>query len=1114
MIQFDLVLFSPSDGKNNFLQYDSSAISREYGLSIARTLEGIQRAIASNMELHISELNLVSEQDKARINLWNPKASYARMTCLHYLVEATARIMPHSKAVCSWDGNLTFAQLEATSSLVSQRLIAAGVNTGAYVPFAYEKSLWVVVITLAILKAGGALLPLDPAHPRARNQDIMKSAKAVVVITSDGFAANFEGLPARVMVISGRNISVCSHTPINEMDSPRVTPSDPVFVLFTSGSTGKPKGIVLEHGAICTHALCHGETMGYRGARVLQFAAHTFDVAIMDIFTTLLFGGCICIPSEDDRRSDIVSVINRMGVDYAILTPLFAGLIDPLRVQSLKTLAVGGEALRKDRLDRWANKVNLIQIYGPAEVGICLARSMEAQTPPENVGYPLPNSLCRLVSPENPKQLVPVGAVGELLVAGPSLARGYLNDDEKTGESFIDRPLTEQHSSVGSDRFFKTGDLLRYNSDFLDGSFDFVGRKDGQVKLRGQRLEPTEVEHVLAEIPGVDVAMVVQPGQGCFAGKLVAIVQSSNPLNSITLQRYESVLEVVQNTLSRTTMESRLCKNLPAFMIPAECLTVRRMPLTPSLKIDRKSVTCWLEGLGTRPSQVMTAMEEDLSAEPLGVGEHLAIEVSLIVADVIARDDHSKRRVLERQDYRLHKAGIDSLQLISLSLHLQGKYHAAVDANCLWDSKITIRDLAVMIDPSQSPPVQSSERIGQAVDISQLVATLTQRLLGDLDFDRPNEGCHKRPPVCNVFVTGSTGNLGSAILQDLLARPTIHVFALVKCSSESAGLSRLVNSAVQNGWWRAEFESRVHVWRGDLTRSNFDLDDHQLELLSGGAGAPNDCIHAVVHSGARIHYGADCETLWPVNVHPTVVLLRIAAQSAKLSRFVFVTGGARPMLGSEGSDVAARQGNGYAQTKFISEELVRSCAACEPFAESTELFIVKPGYIVGSVEAGLANNKDFIWRLVAGCVDIGAYNRDEAAHWLYLADIGRVAHSCVLGLFDDANARDSIVDNIEDGLFFSDLWRILREDFGFELEALRYDQWMVRLKAAIMEKREKHVLFPLLHVLEKDGNSIGGSEAPRNLGQARGSRALEAVRSNVKYLIETTFLPDTGRSER
>ncbi|KAL9132491.1 MAG: hypothetical protein Q9175_006330, partial [Cornicularia normoerica] len=557
------------------------------------------KAILSDDELRIGKLDLVREEDKQKMISWNPEDPFAQAekTCMHHLVNAKAREIPAYEAICAWDGSLAYAQLEKLATVVAHRLIGLGVGPGIYVPFAYEKSLWTVVATLGILKAGGAFVPLNPQDPKARLGEILMNINADIVVTVDSLVPKFEDLVKYVVVVSAKTVfdDEPEHNVINISDAVAVGPTDPIFVLFTSGSTGQPKGMIHEHGAICTHAVAHGEAMHYHGARVLQFAAHTFDVAIMDIFTTLIYGGTICIPSEEDRRNNIIGVINSMEANHAILTPSFAGLIEPSEVPSLKTLAIGGEALPQDRIQRWAEKVSLISIYGPAEAGICLITPLYARTRPETVGYPLRNSSCWLVDPDDVDCLVPIGAVGELVVAGPSLARGYLNNEAKTRTSFFESPAWAVGLGLGLKRFYRTGDLLRYNTDSFDGSYEFVGRKDSQIKLRGQRIEPGEVEHHIgARIPGVAVSMVTRPEEGCFSGELVAVVQMRGTSTKSSGVRHEAIRLVTDQPLSIETFRGHLSKTLSNYMIPTVCLVINFMPLVPSLKIDRRAVNAWL----------------------------------------------------------------------------------------------------------------------------------------------------------------------------------------------------------------------------------------------------------------------------------------------------------------------------------------------------------------------------------------------------------------------------------------------------------------------------------------------------------------------------------------
>ena len=1097
---------------NISISYRCPTISKKFAHAVANTFRKIIKNVVWDSECEIGRLDFVTEEDRQKMMAWNPKNPYGQMNCMHYLVEAVARAMPASEAVCAWDGSLTYTQLDALSSLAAQQLVEAGVGRGVYVPFAYEKSLWTVVATFAILKAGGAFVPLDPTHPTARLKEILNSIDASVVVTSDSLASAFEGLVKHVVVVSARTVSLQRRTEADDFYPATVGPQDPIFVLFTSGSTGQPKGMIHEHGAICTHAITHGEAMGYHGARVLQFAAHTFDVAIIDIFTTLLFGGCICIPSEEDRRSNIVGVINSMKADYAILTPSFAGLIEPTEVPTLKTLAIGGEALPQDRIQQWAEKVSLLQIYGPAEVGICMIMHMHPRnTRPETVGYPLRNSSCWLVDPGDPNCLVPIGAVGELVVAGPSLARGYLKNEAKTRSSFLDNLAWADCMKLKAGRFYKTGDLLRYNTDSFDGSYDFVGRKDAQIKLRGQRMEPGEVEHHIASIQGVAISMVVRPEQGCFAGELVAVVQMRSTESSRV--RNEPINLALHQSLSIDTIKRHLLRALPGYMIPTACLVVTSMPLVPSLKIDRRRVNTWLVGMESRPLEVAVATLVDLKASYLDPAEETANMLSIKVAELVACKDKVKRLMLEKHDFSLQAAGIDSIQIISLSMFLQRNYAIKVPMERLLSSKVTIRDLAYLIDHHDQLSVASE--VFAPVDVVKESKLLSESLLQDIEAQYSNNNPKQHVSIRNVFLTGASGYLGSAILQHLMAISNIQVFALVRCPTESAGLQRIIDAAIKTRWWQECYASRIHIWQGDLTEANLGLNDQQLQCLGGRTSQEVLCIHAIIHNGARVHYSSDYETLKGPNIHPTIELLKIIACTSNLSALVFVSGGQKPSIDNQEdpstTTTQLSQSNGYAQTKYVSEQLIRNCVDHTAF-QTKRLYTIKPGYIIGSLHAGIANQSDFIWRLIAGCVEIGAYNRDEATNWLFIADVERVARGVVSGVFDTSH-DSGYVEKVLDGLRFGELWEVLGE-LGYQFQGRGFEEWMGRLRGMVLERGEKHLLFPLLHILEREGDCVGEEVAPHRgkngvvmFPTAASTRMKEVVKRNVKYLIDVGFLP-------
>lgn len=1080
----------------------------------------------NNGERRVGQLDFVSETDKQLMRAWNPTNPFTKekRKCMHELVEAKAQDTPNAEAICAWDGTLTYVELNVLSDVAAQRLNHMGVRPGMYVPFAYEKSMWTVVATLAILKAGGAFVPLNPRDPSERLAEILRTVNASVVATNSAFVSMFEGLVENVAVISAETIRLeacngwcpdgLSTNMVNATTQRLVTPEDPIFVLFTSGSTGKPKGMIHTHASICTHALAHGEAMAYHSARVLQFAAHTFDVAIMDIFTTLLFGGCICIPSEEDRRTNITDFMNEMRVNHAILTPSFAGLIEPSEVLTLKTLAIGGEALPQDRIERWADKVRFIQIYGPAEVGICLTKDMDAFTQPENVGFPLCNSSCWLVDPENSDQLVPIGAVGEMIVTGPSVGRGYVNDEAKTRLSFIDAPSWARSLGLPYQRFYKTGDLLKYDVSAFDGTYVFVGRKDAQIKLRGQRIEPGEVEYHLGRLPGVSVSMVTHPTEGHLAGKLVAVVQMQHVKGERVRVKHKPIRLARLQALSIEAVREELAKVLPGYMIPTTCLVVENMPFVPSLKIDRRQINTWLadiqpEFLGAGLSILEELDEQEVTANAL----------SLKIAKILGRDYNNKYAMLVNHDFLLQETGIDSVQVIALSMEIQRCYEIKVPLSVLLSSSTTIRHVARLLDGRAASNGNASLMADSpSLDFLQEARSLSSALLTTIPPPEPTTLCpDSRLPIRNVLLTGSTGYLGIAILERLLATPSINIYALIRCSSPTGGLTKIITAARPHGWWREEYAARLHIWPGDLTLTRLGLRADELRILRGKGCGLDEGVHAIIHNGAKVHYSSDYTSLKAVNVLSTIELIKIAAEAPHISQFMFVSGGEKPSIDTSCSDRSRTylerlsQADGYMQSKFVCEQVIRDCAAHSAF-ETKKLWVVKPGYIIGSRSNGIANPKDFIWRLVAGCLEIGAYNGDEAGHWLYIASVDCVTSHVLGALFtrdDEALPVSGHMERVLSGLRFSDLWKVTEEMYMCHLEALPETEWLRRLRLRVMDVGESHLLFPLLDVLEREGGNIGEVKATLEASSDEETHddTTAVIKRNLQYLIDDGFLP-------
>ncbi|KAL9016753.1 MAG: hypothetical protein Q9185_005927 [Variospora sp. 1 TL-2023] len=1103
----DVVLYvSSCDWPNKMsLQYRSTRIIESYAQSIARTFQTILIEMALHDRDQVGGVDSISKKDREQIRSWNTRELYNNKNPLHCLIEAAALLKPDAEAICAWDGTMTYSELDIVASIVACQLMRAGARVGDLIPFAFEKSRWTVVAILAILKAGCAFVPLLPTHPKSRLEDIVTSVGAKMVVTSERYKDLIAELGPRVFEVSARTAHAQPADGTDDVRFPAVGPEDTVFVLFTSGSTGKPKGVVHAHGPISSHAMSHGEAMGYHNARVIQFAAHVFDLSILDMTTTLIFGGCVCIPSEEDRVNNISEVMNRMKVDLAMLTPSFANLLRPDDLTTLKTLICCGECYKEEIVHRWRGKIRLLNSYGPAETQFTHLRDVDRDgsttRPSLTVGPLLPTAICVLVDPDNHDRLVPIGAVGELLVAGTSLARGYLNDEAKTRAAFISNPAWSAELGFQGMVFYKTGDLLRYNVGSFDGQYDWVGRKDTQIKVRGQRIEAGEIEHHLARIPGLAASLVALPSQGCFSGQLVAVVQMETP--NAPQVNSESVSISLDQTMSMDTVRAHLSKALPDYAIPSECLTIEKMPLTSSCKVDRKTVESWLGSFVSRPLK-KGDMEARCHLSPLYEHEVTARAISAAVAELVASRDPEQGLQLQGHDFVLQSSGVDSIQVVSLSMFVRKTYGVKLAMEHFHSSESTVRHLAYLIDGEE----ELGNNYVDGLNLSEEIEINTAELLESI---RPKS---TEPEARHVFLTGASGYLGSGILRKLLSRSAVDVYALMRCSTAADGLEIISRKAAEHGWWQPSYASRVHIWPGDLTKPKLGLNDEHLQYFHTGSEQPT-CIDAIIHNGARVHYNTDYHGLKAINLHPTMELLALLSASSNLTTFVYVSGGRRLTFTEDEEEhtVGANQTNGYGQSKFVSESIVRNCMNHAAFANK-QLHIIQPGYIIGSLNNGIANQTDFIWRLVAGCLDTGVYNADESNHWLFIADVDRVAEAITHPLFGARSIRlasGSSIDRIRDGIPFSALWHILEHDFGYILHPEPQQEWLTCLETSVLAAGSTHMLFPLLATLEKSAGHVGASQEvpPEYLGTT--ARVLDAVRANAQYLIDVGFFPPPGQ---
>lgn len=489
--------------------YDEAVLNEAQLTAMAHHMEHVvHQLLCADQQASLASISLVGPWDLQQAVQQNVVPA-AVQSCTHWLFQTQVKSRPEAPAIHAWDADLTYTELEALASRLASKLRQLGVGPEAVVPLCFAKSAWAVVSLVAVQLAGAAFVLLDPAAPSARIKTILDDVHATVALTAPEFEPIMRSLGVHHAVVV--DPSALESLPAQALSDPAsgqpaassVQPTNASFVIFTSGSTGKPKGIVLDHRAACTAMEAYGSAVGIGpGTRVFQFSSFVFDMGVYDMLVTLTRGGCVCMPSEHDRVNNLAHAMDAMEANFVFLTPTVADLVAPAAVPRVRTLVLGGEAIAEKTIDRWARQSSVYGLYGPAETSMsALNLRLGRAGRPNNLGRPL-SSAYWVVEPDDPRCLVPIGCVGELIVQGPMLARGHYVGVPSDGHSkasaasgWIDHAgwLPGGH---GGGRAYRTGDLVRRNE---DGTFDYIGRKDTQVKINGQRVELGEVEARMLE---------------------------------------------------------------------------------------------------------------------------------------------------------------------------------------------------------------------------------------------------------------------------------------------------------------------------------------------------------------------------------------------------------------------------------------------------------------------------------------------------------------------------------------------------------------------------------------------------------------------------------------
>ncbi|KAL3477784.1 hypothetical protein BJX99DRAFT_257156 [Aspergillus californicus] len=574
--------------------FDSVVVSAARVDRLMDHMEAVLGQLVENPDQNLSEIMRIGSSDMQKMMEWNAAVPEKPGVTVHRVIQDRMLEAPHDMAVYASDGQLTYEELYQRSGHLAAELIAQGARPGMMIPIYIEKSYLAIIAMLAVMRAGASIVLLDPSYPLERVRAIVSQTTSPVMICSKKYAETKIYGMIKTLVIHP------DPYPWNNAFDTNVLPIVPaesiLYLIFTSGSTGEPKGLVVDHGSFIASAQDYTPVAEIsKQSRVLQFSSFAFDACFIEIFALLMAGGCVCIPSDEQRLDDIPSAIQEMQVTHAVIAPSYARVLQAHELPSLKVVWLVGEAPLESDVAQWIQRVRLLNGYGPAECAVVTtvqhySPQQQSIIHPQDIGHPC-GCVLWVCDPRDYENLTPVGAMGELYIEGPNIGGGYLNDPVKTAAAFREAPRWLQALRKGEcPRVYKTGDLVRFTE---DGRLRYLGRIGDQFKLRGQRVDPPSVEHRLLQAfsGAVEVAAAIAAPKGSEGRPmLVGFVHDWGHTADAPTAAATSVLgPPTQEFRQRSGVaRAKLEETLPSFMVPSLMIPVYSMPHNASGKLDRK----------------------------------------------------------------------------------------------------------------------------------------------------------------------------------------------------------------------------------------------------------------------------------------------------------------------------------------------------------------------------------------------------------------------------------------------------------------------------------------------------------------------------------------------
>ncbi len=877
--KFDLS-FAASEANNTLafrLEYRSDLFELGTVQRLTTQYMALLGEVCRNPDRLLKELELITpDERRLLLQQFNPQpvAPPAWQTAVAAVNRHIAE-QPEAVALVAEDGRLSYGELGRRSDWLAWQLKEQGAGEDQVVAIMADRSLQVVVAMLAVLKAGGAYTAVDPRYPAERIRLILENADPCLLLGTASALAGVTSELSRIVL----DQTVPDQHGQNPLPLPDPRPDSLAYLIYTSGSTGRPKGVMVEHRNLVNFLGWYTRLHDFTPQdRCVAFASFSFDASVAQVWAPLVSGAALHIIPESLRLApeELNRYFEAEGICHAHFPTQFAEQFMALTDnRSLKRMVVGGDALRS-----WKSSgFRLVNEYGPSETTVAsTAQVVDRPFTRVPIGCPADNT--RVYILDSNLHLQPIGAPGEICIAGAGVARGYCNNPEQTAERFVADPF------VTGARMYRTGDLGRW---LADGTLEFLGRVDFQVKIRGFRIEPAEIEQALLTLPGISRALVLARADEAGSRYLCSY--------------YEAGQE-----LSQPELKQQLAALLPEYMIPQAFVHLQAFPINRNGKIDR----------GALPDPIFSAQERLLPRN------EVEQRIMAVWQKVLPQWQGG---VLDS----FFEGGGDSLKAIALTAELQKQFEVRVGDIFSYP---TIAQQAANLKAVQD---NLKKRLLQLQESLQEAARRTASLAGNPAWQAVLEQYHGRIAADkqldlsqqrqyrHLLLTGATGYLGVYLLRELMQHSDCKVTALVRGRDDAEARQRLQEKLV---WYfgsgiPCDWEQRLEVLAADLTKERAGLAEPHWQRLG-------EQVDAILHSAANVRHYGRYEEFYASNTLSTKYLLELATIGTTADfHYISTTSTGQGVTEAPFAlytefdlEIGQKPGNIYVQTKLEAERLV------------------------------------------------------------------------------------------------------------------------------------------------------------------------------------------------